>query len=71
MPIVAVFEFPGEDVAKYHKVFEVGGGRISVTDNWHHGHGVDKGDRWEPADIGPVVRDLLAKTEPVAVIGAR
>jgi len=25
MPIVAVFEFPGEDIAKYHKVFEVGG----------------------------------------------
>jgi hypothetical protein len=25
MPIVAVFEFPGEDVAKYHKVFEAGG----------------------------------------------
>ena len=28
MPIVAVFEFPGEDVAKYHKVFEVGGAAI-------------------------------------------
>ena len=28
MPIVAVFEFPGEDVAKYHKVFEVGGAPI-------------------------------------------
>ena len=25
MPIVAVFEFPGEDIAKYHKVFEAGG----------------------------------------------
>ncbi len=24
MPIVVVFEFPGEDVAKYHQVFEVG-----------------------------------------------
>ena len=29
MPIVAVFEFPGEDVAKYHKVFEVGGRPIT------------------------------------------
>ncbi|MGH6999234.1 MAG: hypothetical protein ACREEO_13640 [Phenylobacterium sp.] len=28
MPIVAVFEFPGEDVAKYHSVFEVGGAPI-------------------------------------------
>ena len=25
MPIVVVFEFPGEDIAKYHKVFEYGG----------------------------------------------
>ena len=53
------------------QVFEVGGGRISVTDNWRHGHEVDRGDRWEPADIGPVVRDLLAKSESVRVIGAR
>jgi hypothetical protein len=25
MPIVSVFEFPGEDIAKYHKVFEARG----------------------------------------------
>src|SRR5688572_26353537 len=28
MPIVAVFEFPGQDVAKYHAVFEAGGAPI-------------------------------------------
>jgi hypothetical protein len=28
MPIAVVFEFPGEDIAKYHKVFEVGGSAI-------------------------------------------
>jgi hypothetical protein len=28
MPVVAVFEFPHDDVAKYHKVFEVGGAAI-------------------------------------------
>ena len=28
MPIVTVFEFPGEDIAKYHKVFEAGGPAI-------------------------------------------
>lgn len=28
MPVVAVFEFSGEDIAKYHKVFEVGGAPI-------------------------------------------
>jgi hypothetical protein len=29
VPIVVVFEFPGEDVAKYHKVFEAGGPAIN------------------------------------------
>ena len=29
MPIVAVFEFPGEDIAKYRKVFEAGGTPIT------------------------------------------
>lgn len=29
MPIVAVFEFPDEDVAAYHKVIEVGGAPIT------------------------------------------
>ena len=28
MPIVAVFEFPGQDIAKYHKVVEAGGNAI-------------------------------------------
>lgn len=35
MPIVAVFEFPGEDIAKYHKVFEVGGDPILDQPNRH------------------------------------
>jgi hypothetical protein len=29
MPIVAVFEFPGETVDKYEKVFEIGGSPIN------------------------------------------
>ena len=28
MPIVAVFEFPGQDIARYHKVIEAGGAAI-------------------------------------------
>jgi hypothetical protein len=30
MPIVVVFDFPGEDPAKYHKVFELGGPAINA-----------------------------------------
>ena len=37
MPIVAVFEFPGEDIAKYHKVFEVGGPAI-LEQPMRHSH---------------------------------
>jgi hypothetical protein len=29
MPIAAVFDFPGEDIAKYHKVNEIGGPLIN------------------------------------------
>jgi NAD(P)-dependent dehydrogenase (short-subunit alcohol dehydrogenase family) len=52
------------------QVFEVSGGRISVTQNWERGPQVDKGDRWEPSELGPVVRGLLDKAAPAApVIG--
>jgi NAD(P)-dependent dehydrogenase (short-subunit alcohol dehydrogenase family) len=54
------------------RVFEVEAGLISVADGWQHGPQVDKGARWDPADIGPAVRDLLAKApDPAPVYGAR
>src|SRR6478736_2145677 len=43
------------------RVFEVEGGKISVADGWQHGDPIDKGDRWEPAEVGGAVRELLAK----------
>jgi NAD(P)-dependent dehydrogenase (short-subunit alcohol dehydrogenase family) len=53
------------------KVFEVEGGLIRVAEGWAHGPQVDKGARWEPAELGPVVKDLLAKARPsVPVYGA-
>jgi NAD(P)-dependent dehydrogenase (short-subunit alcohol dehydrogenase family) len=53
------------------KVFEVEGGLIRVAEGWAHGPQVDKGARWDPAELGPVVRDLLAKARPpVPVYGA-
>jgi NAD(P)-dependent dehydrogenase (short-subunit alcohol dehydrogenase family) len=53
------------------RVFEVEGGILSVADGWRHGEPVDKGARWDPAEIGPVVRDLLAKApDPLPVYGA-
>jgi hypothetical protein len=53
------------------RVFEVEGGVITVADGWRRGPSVDKSARWEPADVGPAVADLLAKAEPpVPVYGA-
>jgi NAD(P)-dependent dehydrogenase (short-subunit alcohol dehydrogenase family) len=46
------------------QVFQVEGGIVGVAGGWHDGPRQDKGARWEPAEIGPVVRDLLAKTTP-------
>ena len=52
-------------------VFEVEGGIIRVAEGWARGPEVDKGARWDPAELGPVVTDLLAKARPpVPVYGA-
>jgi NAD(P)-dependent dehydrogenase (short-subunit alcohol dehydrogenase family) len=46
------------------RVFEVSGGIISVAEGWREGPKVDRGARWDPGEVGPAVRDLLAKTAP-------
>ena len=53
------------------QVFEVEGGKIRVAEGWAHGPQIDKGARWDQAELGPVVSDLLAKARPaVPVYGA-
>jgi NAD(P)-dependent dehydrogenase (short-subunit alcohol dehydrogenase family) len=52
------------------RVFEVEGGKISVTDGWQHGAPTDIGRRWDPAEVGATVRDLLEKAPtPAPVYG--
>jgi NAD(P)-dependent dehydrogenase (short-subunit alcohol dehydrogenase family) len=43
------------------RVFEVEGGKISVADGWRSGPAIDRGGRWNPADVGDAVREILAK----------
>jgi len=50
------------------RVFEVEGGIISVADGWQHGPREDKGARWEPDEIGPVIRRLLDDAPPPAPV---
>ena len=53
------------------RVFEVEGGKIGVADGWQHGPTFDKGARWEPDEIGAVVRDLLREgAAPAPVYGS-
>ncbi|WP_326833726.1 SDR family oxidoreductase [Amycolatopsis rhabdoformis] len=53
------------------RVFEVDGGRVSVADGWRHGPCRDKGSRWSPGELGPVVFSLLAEAgSPEPVYGA-
>ena len=42
-------------------MFEVEGGKIRVAEGWAHGPQIDKGARWDPAELGPVVADLLGQ----------
>jgi NAD(P)-dependent dehydrogenase (short-subunit alcohol dehydrogenase family) len=54
------------------RVFECAGGELSVADGWQHGTPVDKGDRWDPAELGPVVDQLLADAPaPAPVYGTQ
>jgi NAD(P)-dependent dehydrogenase (short-subunit alcohol dehydrogenase family) len=46
------------------QLFEVEGGKLSVAEGWHHGPSVDVGRRWDPAEIGAAVAELLAKGRP-------
>ncbi len=50
------------------RMFEVEGGKIGVADGWQHGPTVDKGARWDPADVGPAVRALIADAPPPAPV---
>ncbi len=54
------------------RLFEVEGGRITVLDGWQRAASIDKGSRWETAELGPVVVDLLGRSpQQVKPYGAR
>jgi NAD(P)-dependent dehydrogenase (short-subunit alcohol dehydrogenase family) len=53
------------------RVFEVEGGTVSVCDGWQHGAPIDKGARWDPAEVGDAVRSLIAEAPaPAPVYGS-
>jgi NAD(P)-dependent dehydrogenase (short-subunit alcohol dehydrogenase family) len=50
------------------RTFEVEGGKVGVATGWQHGPTADKGDRWEAAELGPVIDGLLAEAPPAAPV---
>lgn len=53
------------------RVFELEGGKLSVADGWRTGPAIDRGARWNPAEIGDAVRELIVKSiPPQRVFGA-
>ena len=47
------------------RVFDVGGGRISVVESWRLGPEVNREDGvWEPGELGAVLPDLVAQAAP-------
>ena len=53
------------------RMFEIVGGQLSIADGWQHGAVFDKGARYEPDEIGPVVQDLIGTgPDPAVVYGA-
>ena len=46
------------------RVFEVAGGAIGLADGWRMGPKIDRGARWDPAEVGAAVHELIAKAIP-------
>jgi NAD(P)-dependent dehydrogenase (short-subunit alcohol dehydrogenase family) len=64
-PLVAWLSSP-EAAHVTGRVFTVRGGQISVAEGWHAGPSANRHGRWDPAELGPVVNDLVDRAAPNA-----
>lgn len=46
------------------RVFHSSGGRLGIAEGWAPGPMKEKEGRWDPAELGPVVAELIDKAEP-------
>jgi NAD(P)-dependent dehydrogenase (short-subunit alcohol dehydrogenase family) len=46
------------------RVFEIEGGKLSIADGWRTGPMLDRKGRWNPAELGDAVRELVRKGVP-------
>ncbi len=53
------------------RVIEIDGGQICLEQGWTHGPARDLGRRWEAAEVGPALRELIAEgADPEPVYGS-
>ena len=43
------------------QVFEISGGKLSVSDGWFEGPVIDRQERWQASELGGAVRDLIGQ----------
>ena len=43
------------------QVFEISGGKLSVSDGWFEGPVIDRQERWPTSELGGAVRDLIGQ----------
>ena len=54
------------------RVFETQGGQIILSDGWRPAASIDKGSRWDAAELGEVVKGLVTESpEPMKVYGTK
>jgi hypothetical protein len=46
------------------RVMESEGGKISIADGWRSTKGLDKGGKWEPAELTDAMQQLLDQETP-------
>jgi NAD(P)-dependent dehydrogenase (short-subunit alcohol dehydrogenase family) len=69
-PIVVWLGSP-EAASVTGRVFNVAGGHLSVAEGWVEGPVADKDGRWDPAELGEVVTDLVSRAAPNADMRGR
>ena len=57
-----------ESSAVTGQMFEIEGGKVGIATGWQHGPTRDKGDRWDAAELGPVIAELLEAAPPAAPV---
>jgi NAD(P)-dependent dehydrogenase (short-subunit alcohol dehydrogenase family) len=64
--VSALVVFLGSTLSRHvtGRLFEIGGGKISVCDGWRTGPFKDKGARWEPTELRAVIDELIESSVP-------